>query len=125
MSKLKSKKFWTIIIILLILSPWLVSLIKCNVLTLLHGSEFKGRELETNMLAESDYLRVLEYSENNAKVYYVDRDGVGSVLTFNKADDEWVFESWDTLWSAAGGNADNVIWPYWWHIIYVYHPFKY
>lgn len=114
-SFLNSKKFWIIAVIVLILLPWLLSLLKCETLTLLHGKEFEGKELQTNMLGESDYLKVLSYSDTEAEVYYVDRDGTGDTLNFEKQDGEWVYTNWNTIWSACGGSAEGAIWPYWWH----------
>ena len=29
------------------------------------------------------------------------------------------YDSWEkTVWSAVGGSASGVVWPYWWHFIY-------
>lgn len=115
MRKFKNKKFWAVVVIVLILSPWLLSLVKCEALTLLHGKEFEGKEQQTNMLAKADYLKVLSYSDTEAEVYYVNRDGTGDTLNFTKKDGEWVYTYWNTIWSACGGSADGAIWPYWWH----------
>lgn len=115
MRKFKSKKFWAVVVIVLILSPWLLSLVKCEALTLLHGNEFKGKELQISMLGEADYLKVLSYSDTKAEVYYVDRDGTGDTLNFEKQNGEWVYTTWNTIWTTLGGNADGAIWPYWWH----------
>lgn len=114
----KSKKFLIIVIIVLILSPWLLSLLKCETLTLIHGKEFAGKEQQTNMLDEADYLKVLSYSDTEAEVYYVNRDGTGDTLNFTRQDGEWVYTHWNTIWTTLGGNADGAIWPYWWHFIY-------
>ncbi len=70
------------------------------------------------MITESDYFRVLEYSDSYAKVYYVNRDLTGELLGFEKENGEWVYTEWRTIWSACGGSASEVIWPYWWHFIY-------
>ncbi len=108
-----------IAIVLLPILFWVLSLGKCEILTLMYGKQFIGQERQTNLLAESDYLKVLKYSNSRAEVYYVIEDhGYGNVLTFNKVDGYWDLESYNTIWSSSGGSASGVIWPYWWHFIY-------
>ena len=123
------KKF---IKIILILSPllcfiviWGVSLAKCEINTLIHGDKFS--ELYEEILGEQDYWKILDYSGKSARVYYVSLNketagnytvSMGNILKFIQIDGEWVYEKWEeTVWSTAG-NADNVVWPYWWHFFY-------
>ena len=108
-----------IAIVLLPILFWVLSLGKYEILTLMNGKQFIGQERQTNLLAESDYLKVLKYSSSRAEVYYViEEHGYGNVLTFNKVDGYWDLESYNTIWSSSGGSASGVIWPYWWHFIY-------
>lgn len=94
------------------------SLLKCSVLTIMHGKEFETAYTENTMIGDIDYLRILEYSENFAKVYYVSKNrSGGNVLSFKKENGKWKYNNWETVWSATG-SASEVIWPYWWHFIY-------
>lgn len=121
MNKIKTK-----LIIFIILLPvicffaiWGIAMIKCNVLTLLHGNEFKEVYKETTMIGDIDYLRVLDYSDTYANVYYVSENKTGGdVLQFINRNNVWECSSWKTVWSGTGGSASEVIWPYWWHFIY-------
>lgn len=107
------------VLIFLLISGF--SLIKCEILTLLHGNEFDEVYKVDTMLGDMEYLKVLDYSENQARVYYVSSNySGGDILTFIKENGGWKYESWNTIWSRAG-NADDVIWPYWWHFFYS-HP---
>ncbi len=97
---------------------WIGTLIKCDVLTLLHHNEFKNIYTEKYGL-ETDYFKVLEYQDDYARVYYVTvGNTLGEVLTLKKNNGNWVVSSCKTIWSGTGGSASEVIWPYWWHFIY-------
>lgn len=70
------------------------------------------------MLGDMEYFKVLECSDNSAKVYYVSKNMSGAdVLTFAKINGKWTETRWNTIWSTTG-SASEVIWPYWWHFIY-------
>ena len=110
-----------IIIILVVgvfLNVWIISLVKCDVLTVMHGKEFETVYRDDTMLSEIDYLKILSYSKNSAKVYYVSENRTGGdVLTFKLVNGKWTKCEWRTVWSTTG-SASEVIWPYWWHFIY-------
>lgn len=100
---------------------WLLSLGKCELFTLLHGNEFANAYKENSMLGDMAYWKVLDYSQNNARVYYVSSGLTdGDILCFTKENGKWESNKWITVWSTSG-NADNTIWPYWWHFFYS-HP---
>lgn len=88
-------------------------------LTLLHGKEFKTIYKENTMMGNIDYLKVLDYSDDMARVYYVSENkSGGDVLIFEKINGQWVYNGqWETIWSDTG-SASDVIWPYWWQFIY-------
>ena len=97
---------------------WIASLAKCAVLTCIYGSQFKDNYYEHTMIGDIDYFRVLDYSEEEACVYYVSKGrAAGSTVTFLKTDGEWEFSKWNTVWSSSG-SASEVVWPYWWHFIF-------
>jgi len=92
---------------------WIASLVKCEVLTFQHWKEFETLYKETNMLGEQEYLKVLDYSDISARVYYVgiNRAG-GNILRFVKQNGQWVYAEWEeTVWSKTG-SADGFMWPY-------------
>ena len=97
---------------------WIGTLLKCDILTVLHGHEFKDTYKQTNMLGKTEYLKVLKYTRYYAEVYCIDgnKDG-GDILYCLKDDGEWVLHSWNTIGSDTG-SASDVIFPYWWHFIY-------
>ncbi len=99
---------------------WGGSLAKCELLTLLYGAEFENNYQNNTMIDEIDYLKILQYTENTAKVYYVtENKSTGEVLIFKNINNEWVYDQWyGTIWSGIGGSASGVVWPYWWHFIY-------
>ena len=98
--------FVLVILALLIVSPY----IKSEYLTFKYGHEFNGLELQTNMLDSYKYFKVLEYSEQEAIVFYV--SDTGDVITFSKENSEqWSMQEWRTIWSNSG-SADSFFWPY-------------
>lgn len=103
------------ILVLCLLLVWIVPYIQCEILTAKYGDEFMDLEKSIQMIDEADYLKVLEYSETFARVYYVSDTG-GDILTFCKTDGAWNLErdGWETVWSKSG-NADGFIWPYFYH----------
>ena len=111
--------------IIIILSPilcflviWGGSLEKCELLTLAHGNEFAEVYKENTMLGDMEYWKVLDYSENYARIYYVSANFlIGAVLSFTKKNGHWKYNKWESTW-AVGGTADDVIWPYWCHCFY-------
>jgi len=96
------------------------SLIRCDMLTLLHGDLFRDRYRETMMLGDLENFRVLSYTEDSAEVYYVNchpdrvnfpNNRCGNILRFVKRDGAWVLVSWGAVW-ASMGSADGFVWPY-------------
>ncbi len=107
------KAFLKVLTVLIIFFSifWISAIIKCEVLTLQHWTEFEGLEEATNMISNSETIKVLEYSDSSARVYYKNHEG-GNVLIFTKQDGEWVYSEWErTVWSRTG-SADDIIWPY-------------
>ena len=108
-------------IIICLISMWVSSLIKCEILTHKHYDEFKDAYKQNQMLSEMEYFKVLEYSPYNlAKIYYVSKGNkCADVLTFkfNSDTNLWEEISWNTIWSTTG-SASEVIYPYWWLFLY-------
>ena len=105
--------------IIIFLVIWLFSLAKCEVLTIMHGNEFSEIYKENTMIGEIDYLKVLNYSDNFARVYYVSEDrSSANILIFIRESDVWKYHAWETTVWSSSGSASDVIWPYWWHFIY-------
>jgi hypothetical protein len=111
---MKKIKIVSILITLCLLMTWIIPCMQNEVLTWQHGTEFTGLQKSTGMIDEVDYLKVLDYSENFAKVYYVSNDGGGDMLIFVKDNGNWKLETWETIWSTSG-SADDFIWPYFYH----------
>lgn len=99
-----------VIFIIIVLTILFFPYIKSEYLTLKYGKEFEGLEKQTNMLSDSSYYKVLDYSENKARVFYVSDSG--DIIVFQKnPQGEWIYQSWDTIWSKSG-SADGFMWPY-------------
>ena len=115
MMKNKKKKIsMVIILIILILFIMLIAVpyAKAEVLTYKYGDQFQELYKQTNIIADIEYLKVIEYSDKLAKVCYISKDHQSSnVITFKQQDETWVIDSWVTIWSKTG-SADGFVWPY-------------
>ena len=91
---------------------WGVSIIRCEYLTAKYGFQFGDLYSEHTSLSH-DYLKILDYSDNKAVVYYVERGEGGDVLCFERetGESDWHFVCWRTIWSRTG-SASEFVWPY-------------
>ena len=117
------KKRIAVILIIILISPilyWGISLAKCEILTIMHGHHFTEEHIASADIGDVDFLKVLSYSKNKATVYYVsDSKTFGTIHTFTKEKGEWQYDNWYwAMWTANGGNASEMVWPYLWHFLY-------
>ena len=85
--------------------------ITAEFLTFKYGSEFNNLQQQTNILIDVEYYKVISYSNETAKVFYVSSSS-GNLLTFEKdSKGNWKYSEWKTIWSNSG-SADEFMWPY-------------
>jgi len=97
-------------IILILVLPYL----KVEYLTSKYGEQFKELYRMTNMIDGVNVVKVYEYNETEAKIYYIEsRRQTGSFVYFCRSDatDDWSMKKWETVWSKHG-SADGFVWPY-------------
>ena len=115
------RKRLLIIIIAVISVPiliWILSLVKCEILTQKYYDDFEYAYAQNSMLGEMEYFKVLRCDDNSADVYYVSKGMTGAnALSYENINGTWKETSWNTIWSTTG-SASGVIYPYWWHFIY-------
>ncbi len=100
----------SIVLIILFIGVVFYPYVRAEILTQFYGDEFIGLESQTNILNESKYLKILDYSYDKAKVFYV--SDTGDVITFVKDENgDWVLGHWETVWSKQG-SANGFYWPY-------------
>ena len=116
---------WVILTpIILFFVIWIGSLAKNRILTELHRDEIEKLYIANReRLPDYDWFRVLLYSENEIKIYFVEEVNskrgsgkLGGIVTFSYGSDGAWHHNWcdNYLWSTSG-SADNYIWPYWYH----------
>lgn len=99
-------------VIAVLLIFWCISVLKCEILTRIHGDEFKDVYQAEDVLKLPDDWKVLSYSNSNASIYYTYNDNQGGyVLNYTNTGGDWLFDSWGAAWSSTG-SADDYIWPY-------------
>jgi hypothetical protein len=109
------KRISIIALVMVIAFPifiWGAAITRCEILSFQHWKEFEGLgEKSTNMISKAETVKVLEYNNMSARIYYKNYYG-GNILRFIKQDEKWVFTKWEkTVWSRTG-SADDFIWPY-------------
>ena len=109
------KKFLTILIIGILIGSsmiWLIPYVRNEILTLRFGDEFTGF-LSSDVQYDIQYFKVLDYSEDSARIYCVTYSSTGEVLHLSKIGKTWELQKngWETIWSDTG-SADGFIWPY-------------
>lgn len=108
---MKKKKI-IIVIILLLLIAAAIPYIKTEYLSYKHGTEFSDLYKQTGMIDDIEYLKVLDYNENSAKVYYIGKNHHdGNIVYFENQNGQWLLKSWETIWSKTG-SADSFYYPF-------------
>ena len=89
-----------------------IFIMRIEFLTFKYGYQFNG--LQNSMISNIEYLKVLNYNDDTATIYYVTQNKTsGNICEFKKDTSSWMELNWNTIWSS-NGNASNFIFPYWW-----------
>lgn len=108
-----------IIVAALLAAPFVPAVI-CGVRTAIRHDEFDFvTKWDSGYGPCGDRYRVLECSDDEAKIYIWEPRIWGHILTLEKTDGEWNVTSWDTRWSLVG-NADEWVPQYWFHFVYAF-----
>ena len=116
-----TRSIFKVLIAILLLSVlvWVFCLACCELFTAFWGEELMQMQDCPSILRSPEYIKVLTYRKDAAKVYYVEEEMAGGhVLSLEKNDGVWSLKEWNTIWSGVGGSASDVIFPYVWHFIY-------
>lgn len=85
---------------------------KVEFLTIKYGAEFSEEFNQIGMFDSVDFLRVMDYTNESAQVYYtINDDAAGILVYFTKSNSRWELSKWKTIWSSSG-SADSFMWPY-------------
>ncbi len=103
------RKVTTIILIALIIYPYF----KTEYLTYKYVDEFNDINIYGGYFSELEYIKVFDYQNNFAEVYYVSKNkGYGILLSLKmNKNGLWNIDEFIKAWSKTG-TADDFIWPY-------------
>lgn len=111
-------KFISVILVIIFI-VWGIPMLKCEYLTARYGHEFDLEEpyKQNSLIPKTQSFKVMSYGKESAKLYCIGENySIGNVLFFKKTDGKWTYDKWgECIWTALGGNADNYVWPYFWH----------
>ena len=119
---MKSIKKVVLFVLILVIVAWIAQLFVCDLLTLKYASDIDAcRECEecSYWIDDTFSAKVISRNRTETKIYYFNED-MGVLVTHdNLATEEStsLHIDLDTLWSASG-NADRLVWPYWYHCFY-------
>ena len=104
------------ITLLLILSlVWSGSVLHCENLTQLHSKEFVSCAQETISAWDMTGYKVIDYSDDTAKLYFYDNDNghlaLAVEISYERIGEKWVKREESNWWSRQG-SADDPSWPY-------------
>lgn len=113
MIRKKAKRVFLATLCLLLFMGIILPYGKVEILTATYGGEFEKGYLQTKMIDEIEYLKVMSYSDHKAKVYYVEKGKIaGHIIEFARDRiGDWEHIKWETVWSTRG-SASGFIWPY-------------
>lgn len=106
-----------LLILVLLVEPWIVSLIHCEVLTAKYADADMLEAIQAHVagMMEIDTLKILAHKPYSYCRVYGKSDTSGNefILTYNFENEQskWNVVHWDTIWSKQG-SADEFIWPY-------------
>ena len=104
-------KYLFCLIIVSILLCWSYSYIKCEINTSKYSKIFKEILDNENMYDTTGKIKVIEYSEQSAKIYLTSKKyKYGVELCYKNINGEMKRVSDKVIWSQ--GSADDFIWPY-------------
>ena len=102
-------KFFILSVLVLFTAYWSFSVLKCEYLTYVHKDEF----IYDEEIKDSALIKILEYKDDYAKLYCINYNvHSGSLCTFKKENDKWIFKSWGRAVWSKHGSADGFMWPY-------------
>lgn len=104
-----------LILLVLLLEPWCVSLIRCEILTSRYCSVEIWETCEAwPMAGDIKQIKVLDYDRYDCfcKAYVKEEDAGNVYYLIKNESYDWEIYGVDTIWTKKGGNADGFIWPY-------------
>ena len=106
-------KFAVLVILVALLLIWMVDLVKCEYLSFRYSEQFESLYLEYTMFRTPKYIKVIDYTDTEATVYYISPKFGGNLVYYKRKDvkSAWEFANWKTVWSSSG-SADGIVWPY-------------
>ena len=110
------KRMILVLVLILLLEPWIVSLVHCELLTAKYADAHMLEAINAyQAYVEIDTLKVLDYKPHSYCRVYGKSEEAGNVfiLTYDLGENQnnWNVVHWDTVWSKTG-SADGFIWPY-------------
>ena len=110
------KRMILLLILVLLLEPWMLSLIRCEILTAKYADAEMLKAIDAHGMTDAAAaLKVLEYKPYSYCKVYAKSDESGNVFilryAFEDEKPDWEVIVWDTVWSKTG-SADGFIWPY-------------
>lgn len=121
---MKKIKIIVLVILASIILFWIIALLRCEILTLRYEEQFKEAYMQTGMISSIVDMKVLDFEDESASIYYICEGGTwSSRVEFVRNASGWQMTSWDCIWSRFG-SANNVVWPYIWHNLqYIQIPY--
>ena len=119
---MKSMKKVVLSVLILVVVAWIAQLFVCDLLTSKYAADIDAcRECEecSSWIDDSFSAKIISRNRKETKIYYFN-ENIGVLVTHSNLEKETstsLHLNLDTPWSASG-NADRLVWPYWYHCFY-------
>lgn len=118
---MKFIKKTVLLALIVVLSIWIIQLLICDFLTFKYSScidLYQTSETLSYWIDDSFSAKIISRKQTEMKIYYYN-DHMGILVVFDYCAGEWIstYSQPDIIWSSTG-NADRIVWPYWYHCFY-------
>ena len=97
----------------LFLLIWIISYAKCEILTFSYSNDFEN--IVINDVTLGNNLKILKYTDEYAKVYYMGEKY--DLVTFSKRKGEWEISSHRIVKTQNDKFVRLFVWPFFWHYL--------
>ena len=102
--------------LLAVFAVWGISILKCEILTASHASEFEDEYIQEDIVVPADCIKILFYSDEYARVYY-ECGSSADIIDFRFRDGRWHFMRRLSIKSDGDSRPKRFVWPYLWYYL--------
>ncbi len=95
---------------------WGIAVLKCEIYTASHASEFEDEYVQEDIVVPADSIKILFYSDEYAQVYYECGDRA-DIIDFRYRDKKWYLMRRVSVKEEGDSRPKRFVWPYLWYYL--------